>query len=74
MTTQLYSHPIFLEHLTPPGHPERPDRMRAVEKALAEPKFDALIRLDAPRGREENVFLAYPESHMAFVASAIPET
>jgi acetoin utilization deacetylase AcuC-like enzyme len=73
MTTQLYSHPIFLEHLTPPGHPERPDRMRAVEKALAEPKFDALIRLDAPRGWEEDVFLAHPESHLAFVASAIPE-
>lgn len=74
MTTQLYTHPIFLEHLTPPGHPERPDRLRAVEKALADPKFDALVRLEAPRGREETVFLAHPEQHMAFVASAIPET
>ncbi|TIP84486.1 MAG: histone deacetylase family protein, partial [Mesorhizobium sp.] len=27
MVTRLYTHPIFLEHITPPGHPERPDRL-----------------------------------------------
>ncbi len=74
MTTNLYTHPIFLEHLTPPGHPERPDRLRALEKALAGETFDALVRLDAPRGNEEHIMLAHPEEHMAFVASAIPET
>ena len=74
MTTQLYTHPIFLEHLTPPGHPERPDRLRALEKALAEPQFDTLIRLEAPRGREESILYAHPEQHMAHVAMAIPET
>src|SRR5690606_10419610 len=26
MVTRLYTHPIYLEHLTPAGHPERPDR------------------------------------------------
>ena len=28
MATRLYEHPIFLEHITPEGHPERPDRLR----------------------------------------------
>ncbi|MGB8817060.1 MAG: histone deacetylase family protein [Rhizobiaceae bacterium] len=74
MTTQLYTHPIFLEHLTPPGHPERPDRLRALEKALAGPQFETLVRLEAPRGREEAVLLAHPEEHMARVAMAIPES
>jgi acetoin utilization deacetylase AcuC-like enzyme len=74
MTTQLYTHPIFLEHLTPPGHPERPDRLRALEKALADPQFDQLVRLEAPRGREETILYAHPEEHMAHVAMAIPET
>ena len=74
MTTQLYTHPIFLEHLTPPGHPERPDRLRALEKALSEPQFDTLVRLEAPRGREESILYAHPEQHMAHVAMAIPET
>jgi acetoin utilization deacetylase AcuC-like enzyme len=73
MTTQLYTHPIFLEHLTAPGHPERPDRLRAVEKALADPMFDGLVRLDAPRGSEELVLYAHPEEHMARVAMSIPE-
>jgi acetoin utilization deacetylase AcuC-like enzyme len=73
MTTQLYTHPIFLEHLTAPGHPERPDRLRALEKELDDPKFDALVRLEAPRGMEETILYAHPEEHMAQVAMAIPE-
>jgi acetoin utilization deacetylase AcuC-like enzyme len=73
MTTQLYSHPIFLEHLTAPGHPERPERLRALSKALADPQFDALVRIDAPRGSEEMVLYAHPEEHMARVAMSIPE-
>jgi len=36
MTTLLVTHPACLDHLTPPGHPERPDRLRAIEKALAD--------------------------------------
>ena len=42
MTTLLISHPACLEHLTPAGHPERPDRLRAVERALEAEKFQPL--------------------------------
>jgi acetoin utilization deacetylase AcuC-like enzyme len=28
MSTRLYEHPIFLEHITPEGHPERSDRLQ----------------------------------------------
>ncbi|MCD4659024.1 MAG: histone deacetylase family protein, partial [Agrobacterium sp.] len=34
MATRLYEHPIFLEHITPEGHPERPDRLRSLNIAL----------------------------------------
>ena len=34
MTTLLVTHPIFTEHDTGFGHPERPDRMRAIDKVL----------------------------------------
>ena len=44
MTTRLYMHPISLEHITPPGHPERPDRMRALEEAFASPLFSEIER------------------------------
>jgi hypothetical protein len=34
MTTLLVTHPACLDHITPPGHPERPDRLRAIDQAL----------------------------------------
>lgn len=73
MTTNLYTHPIYLEHLTPPGHPERPERLRALLKALEHPDFDALTRVESPRGSEESVLLAHPEEFLAKVANSIPE-
>ena len=41
--TLLLTHPASLDHLTPPGHPERPDRIRAVAKVLAEERFKPLV-------------------------------
>ena len=73
MTTNLYTHPIYLEHLTPPGHPERPERLRALLTALDHEDFNALARVESPRGSEESVLLAHPEEFLAKVASAIPE-
>ena len=73
MTTRLYSHPIFLQHLTQPGHPERPDRLRAVERALRDPAFDALDRVEAPLGDEATILLAHPASFVERVRAVIPE-
>ncbi|PWZ72531.1 hypothetical protein DD901_13470, partial [Staphylococcus pseudintermedius] len=53
MATRLYTHPIYLEHLMPAGHPERPDRLRALERALEEETFDRLDRQLAPMGDPE---------------------
>jgi len=44
MATLLLHHPSFAAHQTAPGHPERPDRYRAVEAALSQPQFDTLVR------------------------------
>ncbi len=41
MTTLLLTHPSFVEHDTGPGHPERPDRMRAIDKVLLHEAFNA---------------------------------
>ena len=48
MTTLLLTHPVFVEHDTGLGHPERPDRMRAVDKVLAHELFKDLEREEAP--------------------------
>ena len=73
MTTILYSNPICLEHLVPPGHPERPDRLRALEAAFEHEAFAPLVRREAPQAEADTVLLAHPEAYLARVRSAIPE-
>ncbi|AID28788.1 acetoin utilization protein [Mesorhizobium sp. SEMIA 3007] len=73
MTTRLYTHPIFLEHITPPGHPERPDRLRAIERVLDDEAFAALDRVKAPEGDEATILYAHPADFVARVRAAIPE-
>ncbi len=48
MATLLLTHPSFIKHDTGPGHPERPDRMRAIDKVLAHEVFRDLKREEAP--------------------------
>ncbi|UUP18775.1 histone deacetylase family protein [Nitratireductor thuwali] len=74
MTTRLYSHPACLEHVTPPGHPERPDRLRAIERVLQHEIFDPLDRAEAPLADEAAILLAHPESYRARVRGTVPET
>lgn len=44
MATLLLHHENFALHQTSSGHPERPDRYRAVEAVLGQKEFDALVR------------------------------
>ena len=74
MTTLLYYHPACLEHLNPPGHPERPDRLRAIERALEDEKFQYLHREEAPLGDASLFELAHPADHVARVKGLIPES
>ena len=62
MTTALITHPACLEHVMPSGHPESPDRLRAVLAALDAPDFTRLLREQAPQATMEQIALAHPES------------
>ncbi|MHA1190441.1 MAG: histone deacetylase family protein, partial [Alphaproteobacteria bacterium] len=73
MTTLLLHHPDFLNHLVPPGHPERPDRLRALHTALDCNDFAALSREEAPAGDLAQAELVHPASHVARVRREIPE-
>ncbi|MCZ7907829.1 histone deacetylase family protein [Agrobacterium leguminum] len=73
MATRLYEHPIFLEHITPSGHPERPDRLRSLNIALEHPNFERLERKEAPQANEDAVLLAHPEEHLLAIMRQIPE-
>ena len=73
MATRYFEHPIFKEHVTPPGHPERVDRLRALEEALTSDAFAKLDRAEAPRADESAVLLAHPESFLSSIKAQIPE-
>lgn len=67
MTTALLTHPDCLNHVTPEGHPERVDRLRAISTALAD--FD-LLRLEAPMGGNAHILRAHPQTHIDRVNTA----
>src|SRR3954451_10340476 len=73
MTTLLVSHPASLDHLTPPGHPGRPDRMRAVAQILGESRFDSLVREEAPEGSLDLVRLCHDERYVEELRHIAPD-
>jgi acetoin utilization deacetylase AcuC-like enzyme len=73
MTTLLLTHPASLDHLTPPGHPERPDRIRAVDQVLAESRFDKLVRGEAPEGSLDLVRLCHDEHYVEELRRIAPD-
>lgn len=72
MTTHLYTHDIFVEHLVPDGHPERPDRLRSVAEALAHEDFDALTRLETQEADESTFLYGHPEDYVDGLRKACP--
>jgi acetoin utilization deacetylase AcuC-like enzyme len=72
MSTLLISHPACLDHLTPPGHPERPDRLRVVERALEDERFQALARAQAPMAEPETIALVHPMDYIETIRNASP--
>ncbi len=54
-TFYIVEHPAFLEHVAPSGHPERPDRLIAVEQAID--PFRPYIAPLAPRAASESEIL-----------------
>jgi acetoin utilization deacetylase AcuC-like enzyme len=71
--TLFITHSACLEHLTPPGHPERPDRLRAIEQVLEHEKFMFLLREQCPRAELETMALCHPWEYIERIRKAVPE-
>ncbi len=74
MSTLLLSHPVCIEHAPPEGHPERPDRLRAVNRILEHDAFDDLIREEAPLGNRDDILRAHLEDHVHKIEQSIPDS
>lgn len=72
MSTLLLTHPASLNHKTSEGHPERPDRIRAMDKALGQEAFKSLVRKEAPMGDLEDVKLCHSESYVEDIREMAP--
>ena len=72
MTTLLFTHPAALRHVTPDGHPERVDRIKAVNQILASEHFRDLERREAPLGRDEDILRAHAYEHLERLRAISP--
>jgi acetoin utilization deacetylase AcuC-like enzyme len=72
MATLFITHPACLNHLTPPGHPERPDRLRAIERVFASDKFQGLVRTEAPTAEFDTIALCHPMDYITALRDASP--
>ncbi len=73
MPTLLITHPACLDHLTPRGHPERPDRLRAIEAALEAEKLQTLASEAAPLAALETIALCHPMDYITALRDAAPD-
>jgi acetoin utilization deacetylase AcuC-like enzyme len=74
LTTLIIEDPIFLSHLVPAGHPERPERVAAIGRALAGAQFSGLLRKTSPIVDLGSVTAVHPESYVAEIRSLVPST
>src|SRR5437016_11567464 len=72
MSTLLITHPACLHHMTPPGHPERPDRLRAIERMLEDERFAGLAREQALAAEVETIALCHPIEYVEQIREATP--
>ncbi len=73
MSTAIVTHPDCLDHVTPPGHPEAIDRLRAVLAILEAEEFSYLCRIEAPLAEDEHILRAHPRSYLDMIESRSPQ-
>ena len=73
IVTALITHPACLGHDPGDYHPECPDRLRAVMRALEQEIFADLLREAAPRATPEQLALAHPADYVDAILAIRPE-
>ncbi|MEY4695802.1 MAG: hypothetical protein RIT14_230 [Pseudomonadota bacterium] len=70
MATIAFTHSDFLDHVTPPGHPEQVERIRAVMRGL---ERVAVEEREAPIAAEAEVLRCHPADYVDRVKRAVPQ-
>ena len=70
MTVAVYDHPIFREHDSGAGHPERPERLDAIRHGITAAGLDARITWPAPReATHAELGRVHTAAHIARIAA-----
>jgi len=69
----LLTHRACLHHDPGPYHPECPDRLRAVLRALDAAEFSDLVRDQAPLATVEQLTRVHPENYVSAILAIRPE-
>jgi acetoin utilization deacetylase AcuC-like enzyme len=72
MTVALYTHADMLDHRPGAGHPERPERLRAVTDALGDASDLDLTVEDAPLAEEGDLLRVHPRRYVDAIFAAAP--
>ena len=72
MTTLYITHPAALDHIPPLGHPERPDRIRVVDRVLEQEAFQSLARDQAPVCAIDRIALCHTQDYIDAIREAAP--
>ena len=70
--TILFTHGACLDHDMGPAHPERPERLRALHRALETDEFREIERRDAPRATTDQLSRMHPGDHIDRILDAVP--
>lgn len=68
----IYTHAACLQHCPGPGHPESPDRLKAVLRALDAPVFAAIPRVEAPQVERALIDSVHPGVEYAQIFAHAP--
>jgi len=73
MTTLLLHHQASLGHENPPGHPERVDRIKAINQILSHSHFKPLKRKQAPLAHDGDIIRVHPDGYLNQIREASPD-
>ena len=70
--TLIVTHPACLAHQMGDGHPERPDRLRAIERAFESEVFQMPARDITPRADIAAIARVHPLDYIEAIRAATP--
>jgi acetoin utilization deacetylase AcuC-like enzyme len=75
MATAFITHPDCLKHDMGAGHPERPQRLTAIEDRLIEARVEPLLtRYEAPLATDEQLARVHPIEYVRAIRQTAPES